>query len=88
MHAGGGLGKPPEAYFVWGERTPGRLDFAYTKRFYGPGATGTVPLLSVRVSTRAGFSLGDFTLDTAAGTLLARDSAKREFGVTLAGEVR
>jgi len=88
VEAGGGLGGPQDAYFVWGEHDHGRLDFAYTKRYYGAGFSGQVSLLSIRVNALDGFRLADFRLDTSTGKLLARDSAKRGFAVQLAGEVQ
>ncbi len=81
--AGGSLGGPEAAYFVAGETAPGQIAFAYTKRQYGPGASGSLNLLSVRVTPRSGFSLGDFSLDTAPGRLLVRNSKKQAFAVTL-----
>lgn len=87
VEAGGGLGGPEESYFVWGQRTPGRIDFAYTRRYHGKGASGPTALLSVRFRPLAGFALADFTLDAAEGALLARDSLKRVLEVSLDGEV-
>jgi hypothetical protein len=81
--AGGGLGGPEAAYFLAGETAQGRIAFAYTKRAYGPGASGGVNLLSVRVTPNAGFSLGDFSLDTSAGRLLVRNSKKQAFAVSV-----
>lgn len=77
----GGLGEPDDSYFMCQETEPGRLDFAYTRRFYGPGVTGEVPLLDVVVSPSAQFSLADFAIDDQPGELLARDSAKRELAI-------
>jgi hypothetical protein len=88
VEAGGGLGGPEESYFVWGERAPGRIDFAYTRRYYGTGASGPAALLSVRVNPIAEFALTDFTLDTSADALLARDSLKRVLEVNLDGGVQ
>jgi hypothetical protein len=84
VEAGGGLGTPQNSYLVNGEKTPGRLGFAYTKRFAGPGANGQVSLLHFVVIPRRGrFQLADFTLATADAPLKARDSKKHDFRVTV-----
>jgi hypothetical protein len=83
VEAGGGLGGPEECYFVGGESSAGRIAFAYTKKLYGPGVSGSVNLLSLRVAPKAGFSLSDFSLDTAPGKLLARNSKKQAFAASV-----
>jgi len=88
VEAGGGLGGPEESYFVWGQRDPGRIDFAYTRRYYGAGVSGPAALLSVRVRPVAQFALADFRLDTAENALLARDGLKRVLEVSLGGGVQ
>src|SRR4051812_11195913 len=35
VEAGGGLGQPDTSYFVGQETEPGRVAFAYTKRYWG-----------------------------------------------------
>lgn len=76
IEAGGGLGGPRDCYFVGKETEPGKIDFAYTKRFHGSGVNGEAALLSIVVEPHSGFSLGDFTL-AAEPELLIRDSAKQ-----------
>ena len=88
VEAGGGLGGFEDCYFLSGEPVPGSIAFAYTKRRHGAGAGGDVTLLAVRVSPRGAFRVADFELDSAPGALVARDSAKRNFDIAVAGEVR
>lgn len=83
--SGGGLGNAAESYFICEETAPGQLDFAYTRRYYGPGASGEVRLLEVVVNPLAEFALSDFSISDQPGALLARDGAKRELAVTAAG---
>jgi hypothetical protein len=83
VEAGGGLGGPEDCYFVSGETTTGRIAFAYTKKLYGPGASGSVNLLCLRVTPKAGFSLADFSLDLTPGKLLARNSKKQVFAASV-----
>ena len=78
IEAGGGLGMPEDSYFVAGEPESGRIDFAYTKRFSGPGASGDVNLLHIVVRPLDKFRLSDFRMDNAPGTTLVRDSRKRD----------
>jgi len=80
--SGGGLGAAADSYFVCEPTLPGRLDFAYTRRYYGPGASGDVRLLEVLVSPVGTFSLGDFALSDEPDALLARDSARQRIAVT------
>jgi hypothetical protein len=85
IEAGGGLGGPEDAIFLCAESAPGRLDFAYTKRAYGPGVSGDAWLLSVLVEPQAGaFSLGDFSLAEGPGKLLVRDGRKQALSVSVA----
>jgi hypothetical protein len=82
VEAGGGLGGPESAWFVGETDAGSRLDFAYTKRFHGPGASGDLRLLSVVVeTTRSGLQPADleraFTLRQGAGELRVRDSERR-----------
>ena len=77
VEAGGGLGGPEDSYFVDGQTVPGRLDFAYTKRWYGEGVSGDPLLLSVRVRPLAAFNEQDFSIDTSPGALRVRDSQKQ-----------
>jgi hypothetical protein len=58
--------------------------FAYTKRFWGPGADGDVWLVSLRVRPNGTFNAADFSLLKDA-KLLARDSKKRKIEVTAGG---
>ncbi|MCH7471558.1 hypothetical protein IIA79_01200, partial [bacterium] len=67
--------------FFSGEPVPGELAFAYTRRYFGPGASGPVDLLSVKITPLDHFTLSDFELDTSPGALIVRDSAKRELVV-------
>jgi hypothetical protein len=76
VEAGGGLGQPENSYFVGRETSPGRVAFAYTKRFYGAGASGKLWLVSLRVHPKGSFSAADFKLDENQ-KLMARDSKKR-----------
>jgi hypothetical protein len=76
IEAGGGLGQPGDSYFVGKESSPGKVGFAYTKRYWGSGASGKLALVSLRVRPVGAFSLTDFKLDPAA-KLLARDSQRR-----------
>lgn len=77
IEAGGGLGQPNDSYFVGKETAPGRIGFAYTKRYWGSGANGKLNLVTLRVRPTGGvFSLADFRLDPNA-RLMARDSKKR-----------
>jgi hypothetical protein len=89
VEAGGGLGNPEESYFFSSEQTPGKLGFAYTKRMWGAGANGACQLLVLRAEAKGAFSPADFKLDTRAGQLRARNSAKVEFSANCgAAEVR
>jgi hypothetical protein len=88
--AGGGLGGPGDAFFTAKESTPGKLDFAYTIRRYGPGRDGAVDLLSLLVRQKNPASgLSDtalaraFRLQTADGATLARSSSKQRFELNL-----
>lgn len=83
VEAGGGLGGPEDCYFVGGETVQGRVAFAYTKRWHGAGAQGSVNLLSVVIAPRRAFSLADFSVDTGPGQLLLRNSAKQAFAPTV-----
>jgi hypothetical protein len=84
IEAGGGLGGPEDAYFIGRETRPGNVDFAYTRRAYGAGASGDPWLLSLVVEPQAGeLRLGDFSLDETARRLLVRDSHKRALPVQL-----
>jgi hypothetical protein len=85
IEAGGGLGQPATSYFIGQETAPGRVDFAYTRRFFGPGASGSVWLVSLRVRPTGQFRLSDFRLDEQA-RLLARDSKKQSLTVTVGGD--
>ncbi|MCB1217603.1 hypothetical protein KDL44_09425 [bacterium] len=85
VEAGGGLGSPEEAYFLDGEGTPGRIDFAYTRRYFGAGISGEPLLLSVKVRPLGNFSLSDFSLDTSAGSYRLRDSHKQDMEFTVEG---
>ena len=84
VEAGGGLGQPADSYFVGQETSPGRVAFAYTKRYWGNGASGKLWLVSLRVKPTGTFSLADFKLDPDA-KLLARDSKKRVMQVVAGG---
>lgn len=84
VEAGGGLGQPEDSYFVGQETSPGRVSFAYTKRFYGAGNSGKLWLLSLRVHPKGSFSAADFKLDQNQ-KLLARDSRKRVMKVEVGG---
>jgi hypothetical protein len=86
IEAGGGLGGPQECFFAGKETTPGKVDFAYTRRFYGPGRDGEVALVSIIVAPHGDFSLADFQVDRDQGALLIRDSAKQPIEVS--GEVQ
>jgi hypothetical protein len=81
--AGGGLGSPEACLFIGSEIEPGRVAFAYTKRFYGPGANGDISLLTVRITPKAGFKLSDFSLETGPGKLVVRDSKKQVLSVSM-----
>jgi hypothetical protein len=84
VEAGGGLGQSDNSYFVGQETSPGRVAFAYTKRFWGAGASGKLWLVSLRVRPTGSFSLADFKLDENQ-KLLARDSKKRVMKVEIGG---
>jgi hypothetical protein len=88
MKPGGGLGEGTRTYFAWGETTPGTLDFAYTKRFYGDGASGATSLALITVEAPGGFSLADFRIDPDPAATLARDSRKAALEISYDGEVR
>jgi len=81
--AGGGLGAPEECYFLSGEAAAGEVDFAYTRRFHGAGASGDLCLLAVLVQSTGEFRLADFSLETAADQLVVRDSQRRRLAVDL-----
>src|SRR5688572_28815146 len=49
VEAGGGLGQPDSSYFAGQETEPGRVSFAYTRRYWGEGASGDLWLVSLRV---------------------------------------
>jgi hypothetical protein len=80
VEAGGGLGQPDTSYFVGQQTAPGRVDFAYTKRFFGEGSSGKLSLVHLRVRPTGRFELSDFRLDRAR-RLLARDSRRRLYEV-------
>ena len=84
VEAGGGLGQPENSYFVGKETSPGRVAFAYTKRFYGAGSSGKLWLVSLRVHPRSTFNAADFKLDENQ-KLMARDSKKRVMRVEVGG---
>jgi hypothetical protein len=84
VEAGGGLGQPDNSYFVGKETSPGRVAFAYTKRFYGAGANGKLWLVSLRVHPKGSFSAADFKLDPEQ-KLMARDSKKRVMRIDAGG---
>ncbi|MBN2081441.1 hypothetical protein JW859_04445 [bacterium] len=75
--AGGGLGAPEECYFLSGEAIAGELDFAYTRRFHGAGASGDLCLLEVLVQPAAEFRLADFSLATGTEALKVRNSQRQ-----------
>jgi hypothetical protein len=85
IEAGGGLGGPEDAYFLSSTDEPGRIDFAYTMRLYGPGASGSVNLVSFVVESAGGANLSAvqlesaFTLPSSPVALRARDSQRRYF---------
>lgn len=89
QEAGGGLGDPTQALYISRETSPGHLDFAYTRRNYGSGASGDLLLYSLLVRPRgaevvdAAQVTSAFKLDQGAGHLLARDSSKRSFALRL-----
>ncbi len=85
VEAGGGLGTPENSYFAGQETSPGRVAFAYTRRYYGAGVSGDTWLVSLRVSPSATFSLSDFTLLQGDGAVLCRDSQKRKLAVSVGG---
>ena len=87
MSSAGGLGGEQDSYFLWEETQPGRIDFAYTRRYFGPGASGDVNLLRVEFESLEETGGPDFALDSSPGALLARDSAKRQFEVVVDVEV-
>src|SRR5688500_16125138 len=49
IEARGGLGQPGDSYFVGKESAPGKVSFAYTKRYWGNGAIGKLSLVTLRV---------------------------------------
>lgn len=77
--AGGGLGGPDDSYFLAEQRQLGRLDFAYTMRFWGSGANGSLELLRLRVRAQNEMHLTDFELRTGPGELIARNGRKQQF---------
>ena len=89
VESGGGLGDPTQSYFVSGETEQGRLRFAYTKRFWGEGASGPVSLMAIRVRPLSAFRLGDFQLDQRSGMLRVRNSRRDSFSVSVSyGEAK
>jgi hypothetical protein len=85
VEAGGGLGQPGEALFVGQESQPGRVDFAYTQRWQGPGRNGLLRLLRLRVRATGQFDRADFSLDLRPDKLRARDSRRRDLAARLEG---
>lgn len=78
VEAGGGLGGPDEAYFVNSESDSGKLDFAYTSRWYGRKNNGELNLLRLRIRAIDGFRLDDFELPQDSGMLRLRNSDKQD----------
>ncbi len=76
VEAGGGLGDPEQSYFLDSQSEPGKLDFAYTRRWYGDGVNGDPLLLSVKVRPLAAFNLSDFRIDNNTESIRVRDSRK------------
>jgi hypothetical protein len=87
VEAGGGLGGPHESYFIDGLTKPGKLDFAYTRRWFGDGISGDPLLLSVKVRPLGKFNKQDFRIDTSAAAIRVRDSKKQEMPFTYKGKV-
>ena len=85
---GGAFGEDTESYFAAGETTPGQIDFAYTKRFHGPGVTGEAGLLRLEFEARGTFNAADFAIVTDPTAILARDSAKEPLEVQAGGGVQ
>jgi hypothetical protein len=85
VEAGGGLGQPEDSYFVGRETEPGRVAFAYTKRYHGSGVSGDTWLVSLRVRPTGKFNAADFKLLQGERQLTARDSRKRRMTVTVGG---
>lgn len=85
VEPGGGLGDADDTYFAWGEPWTGSIDFAYTRRFHGPGVEGQAGLVVFTVDAPDGFSATDFRLDTAPGSLVVRDSSKQAMEARLTG---
>lgn len=86
VEAGGGLGNPEQSYFIDNRDVPGSLDFAYTRRWHGPGVDGDPLLLSVKVRPLGAFELSDFSIDTSADALRLRDSQKQDLRCLVNGE--
>ena len=85
VQAGGGLGGPQECYFVGKETDPGQVDFAYTKKFYGPGVDGDAMLVSLVVVPLGQFAQADFSLAGQPGVVV-RNSEKQ--AIEIAGGVK
>jgi len=85
IEAGGGLGGPGESFFFGKETSPGHIDFAYTKRYFGPGESGNLRILRIILGKTGQVVAGDFVLDNSPGKLMLRDSAKREINLAQAG---
>ena len=85
IEAGGGLGGPEESFFVGDVTEPGKLDFAYTRRFLGPGRNGRIQLISFRANFQGAFSLDDFAVADAPADLVVRDGSKQAITMQLPG---
>lgn len=85
VEAGGGLGGPDESYFVDGQSEAGRLDFAYTRRWFGDGISGDPLLLSVTFRPLGSFSEKDFSIDSSPGAIRVRDSHKQDLQFSCEG---
>lgn len=85
VEAGGGLGQPDNSYFIDNIAEPGKLDFAYTRRWHGDGVNGDPLLMAVKVRPLGAFDLKDFRLEPQTDRFMLRDSDKQEIDFLVDG---